>query len=506
MKTKFKLLAAVTMAFGLFSCNSDDGLDNTAPNEPGILGNAETYATIRIAMPGGGEATGRAFTKTDPENGDDFEKGTETENTFNSVSLYFFDGHISTSTCKGVLTMDKSLFSQGENTEDKTIIYTSTAQKVGIEGVDMSVYAVVNGGISGVNTGTKLTDFLGKTVTTSEAINDSWLLMSSRTPGKVTISADTNKTEETAASLSVSVERTAAKITYKAENTTPGQENQYSVKSEKEPLTEVATVTLTDYKLVNLRNDAYFFRKVAGSNGEWLTEKNFGNGKQTGNNYVIDPKFAEKTVEAAKDPDFKPTWFGEGKAYAANGDTYTVLPKVAEHTRLGYCMENTMGQDAQLNGYSTGIIFKATYTPKKVNVLKQDQSGFEEKDYEPGTAFYRYANALYKMKNEVINYYKLSEDTDLIDEYKGDNAKGATCYYKYWIKHMDNGNAEQMGIMEFAIVRNNAYKLSVNKVSGLGDPDDTIDPETPDETSKMYLDVKVTILPWVVRNNEGIIL
>ena len=507
MKTKFKLLAAVTMAFGLFSCNSDDGLDNTAPNEPGILGNAETYATIRIAMPSGGEATSRALSRTDPdpENGNGFEEGIETENTFNSVSLYFFDGHINTSTCKGVLTMDKSLFSLSENTENKTIIYTSI-QKVGIEGENMSVYAVVNGGISGVNTGTKLTDFLAKTVTTSEAINDSWLLMSSRTPGTVTISADGNKTEETAASLSVSVERTAAKITYKAENTIPGQENQYSVNSEKEPSTKVATVTLTDYKLVNLRNDAYFFRKVAGSKGEWWTEENSGNGDQTGNNYVIDPKFAEKTVEVAKNPDFTSTWFGEGKAYAANGDTYIVLPKAAKHTRLGYCMENTMRQDAQLNGYSTGIIFKATYKPEKVYALKQDKSGFEEKDYEPGTAFYRYANALYKTKSEVISYYKLSEDTDLIDEYEGDNSEGATCYYKYWIKHMDNGNAEQMGIMEFAIVRNNAYKLSVNKVSGLGDPDDTIDPETPDETSKMYLDVKVTILPWVVRNNEGIIL
>lgn len=59
-----------------------------------------------------------------------------------------------------------------------------------------------------------------------------------------------------------------------------------------------------------------------------------------------------------------------------------------------------------------------------------------------------------------------------------------------------------MGIMEFAIVRNNVYKLTVESVSKLGDPTDEIDPDNPDETSKMYLKVNVTILPWVVRNNS----
>lgn len=503
MKTKFKLLAVMSMALGLFSCNNEDVLDNPTSNEPGILGNAETYATIRIAMPGG-EATSRALTRTDPENGDGVEAGTDIENTFNSVSLYFFDGHTATSTCKGVLTMDKSLFSESTNTEDQTITYTtSTAQKIGIEGTGINVYAVMNGGVSGVNTGTKLTDFLAKTVTKNEAINSNWLLMSSRTPGIVNISANTNNTEGTAAQLSVSVERTAAKITYKAEKNTSGQENQYSVMSEKEPSTEVATVTLTDYKLVNLRNDAYFFRKVAGADGAWLDAENFGNGSQTTSNYVIDPEFTAKTVEVAGDPNFITNWFGDGKAYAANGASYTALPKAKEHTHLGYCLENTMKQDAQLNGYSTGIIFKATFTPKQVNVLKDGK--FQLENYAPGATFYRYANALYKSKDEIMVYYKL-EDSALIDEYIGDGEYGATCYYKYWIRHMDNKNAEQMGIMEFAIVRNNAYKLSVNAVSGLGDPDDTIDPETPDETSKMYLDVNVTILPWVVRSNEGIIL
>ena len=93
MNMKFKFLAAITMAMGLFSCSNDEGLDNTTPSGQGILGNAETYATIRIAMPGGADAMGRALTKaTHPETGDGLEVGTDNENNFHDIALYFFDG------------------------------------------------------------------------------------------------------------------------------------------------------------------------------------------------------------------------------------------------------------------------------------------------------------------------------------------------------------------------------------------------------------------------------
>ena len=38
-------------------------------------------------------------------------------------------------------------------------------------------------------------------------------------------------------------------------------------------------------------------------------------------------------------------------------------------------------------------------------------------------------------------------------------------YYNYWIKHLDN-NSPEMGVMEFGIVRNNIYRVSVNKIAG----------------------------------------
>lgn len=85
---------------------------------------------------------------------------------------------------------------------------------------------------------------------------------------------------------------------------------------------------------------------------------------------------------------------------------------------------------------------------------------------------------------------------------------GYYCYYFYWNRHNDNTNAGVIGPMEFAVVRNNVYKLAVTKINRLGHPrisendPDPVDPEDPDETSDVYLSVAVEVLPWVVRENN----
>lgn len=501
MKTKFKLLAVMTMAFGLFSCNNDDALDNPTDG-PGILGNAETYATIRIAMPGGDALGMRAVSRANengPETGDGEEQGTEQENNVTSVTLYFFpspnnDGTVATGNCLGILpitTLSKA-------TSETAVIYEAKKVKVGIEGTNLMAYAVVNGAVPGVNAGTPLATFLRKTMKTADATTVNNMLMTSRNPGKVTL--DESSTESNPAQLAVSVERTAAKIIY-----SPTNGDVFEIKSTADNTTKVGTASLTGYKLVNLRNDAYYFRKVGNASGTVETDKN-GGGDQNGTNFVIDPYFTQKTVDAAAAADFTTTWFGDDKVYASNPTDYKTIPTEA-NTALGYCMENTMKTEAQLNGYSTGMIFKATYVPEKVTVYDKQTGTVSQETYTAGATIYRYGDELYKTKQDIIDRYSLdTEGQKEIQEYTGDQSKGVTCYYKYWIRHYRNDNDELMGIMEFAIVRNNAYRLSVSKVSGIGEPSDEIDPNTPDESSKMYLDVNVTILPWVVRNNEGIIL
>lgn len=67
-----------------------------------------------------------------------------------------------------------------------------------------------------------------------------------------------------------------------------------------------------------------------------------------------------------------------------------------------------------------------------------------------------------------------------------------------------------MGVMEFAVVRNNVYKLCVDNIVRFGhptpggtdpDPDPEL-PEEPDESVNYYFNVTVKVLPWVVRVNH----
>ena len=51
------------------------------------------------------------------------------------------------------------------------------------------------------------------------------------------------------------------------------------------------------------------------------------------------------------------------------------------------------------------------------------------------------------------------------------------------------------------IVRNNIYRLSVNKIAGLGSGEPFIDPDQPDEY-KAELDINFNVFPWAVRNQD----
>lgn len=82
------------------------------------------------------------------------------------------------------------------------------------------------------------------------------------------------------------------------------------------------------------------------------------------------------------------------------------------------------------------------------------------------------------------------------------DAAGYYCYYFCWSRHNDNQDNNVMGPMEFAIVRNHIYKLSVTGINRLGHPrisenDPTpITPDTPDEKDSHYLTLSVEVIPW----------
>lgn len=118
-----------------------------------------------------------------------------------------------------------------------------------------------------------------------------------------------------------------------------------------------------------------------------------------------------------------------------------------------------------------------------------------------------------------ITESSMFESTDAISTYESsDDGKTAiaenikvydkgVCYYPYWIRHADNGKPNEMGVMEFAIVRNNIYDLTVTGISKLGlSGADVPEPGKDNESKEVYFKVVVNVKNWVVRSNGGIIL
>ncbi len=103
-------------------------------------------------------------------------------------------------------------------------------------------------------------------------------------------------------------------------------------------------------------------------------------------------------------------------------------------------------------------------------------------------------------KTNKITIYETSQDKE--------DGWGYYCYYYYWNRHNDNGQDGVMGPMEFAVVRNNVYKLAVTNIKQLGHPrHSSNDPNKPtggkdDESEEVYLSVTCEVLPWVVRVND----
>ena len=80
---------------------------------------------------------------------------------------------------------------------------------------------------------------------------------------------------------------------------------------------------------------------------------------------------------------------------------------------------------------------------------------------------------------------------------------GNVCYYYTTeIKHFDNGMPNELGNMEYAIMRNNIYSLAVTSINEIGKPIVDPTPDTPNESTKAALNVEAKILPWIVRYND----
>ena len=319
-----------------------------------------------------------------------------------------------------------------------------------------------------------------------------------RTADRVTLCGNP---KEQPANITVEVERLAARIDYRTTQT------DYRIT---DPDYGTACVSILGGIILNkMKAGSYFLKRVAAADAEGKLNAStpveyLGNelplegGAQQ--NYVVDPwSFLKTTTDASKLYD---------NYYTSFGNTPTVWQKVmtedspsGDWRRLGYTMENTVSREYQTYAYTTLVVFRARYTP----------GGFSE-----GQTFYTCNGKLYASREEAAaagNTYKMP-----VHEYPG-----GICYYTWRVRHSNDGNDATEGIMEYAIVRNNIYRLRISGIYGLGgevpfpdsdpkptppdkpvDPDQPVNPDDPDQPdnpdpeppSTTQIKIEVSVEPW----------
>lgn len=333
----------------------------------------------------------------------------------------------------------------------------------------------------------------------------------------------------------INVERAAARFDYKS--SVPKET--YTLMKDENGDPEV-TITLTDMALVNLSKEFYYLRRVSADGTS--TNAAIG-GTETNTNYVVDTDYDWKSGSTITD--YSDHFFYVYNQNSASADyTWTSISSLTnndddnnnswntnnskgDYKIWRYATENTIPAKVsnQKKGITTGVAFKGE--------IKGVSEGMQTLLNGTNTV-YVFDNILWgtwdnvKTAAEALSnpllaaaYNKAMEDPDASDTeiekkavaagftiFKPNANKKYEVLYYYWNRHNDNKNNGSMGPMEFAVVRNNVYKLSVTGVNKFGHPTnpgddpDPENPEDPDEEDDVYFKVAVEVLPWVVRINN----
>lgn len=512
---------------------------------------ARAYTTVTIAVPNGVAET-RAGTTADTDD-NTTEAGSEDEYKVKTANLYLFPGGASSSfgsaTLKEIISINQFTQMTASTADAKTIVWTS--KKTALTPGDYRIYIVVNGTVNGVSDSSKgsLTeaDFLAKTTADATgviaAVPEAGLVMASRSPQSdnmntlpyiaQTITKDPEQT------IAATVERMMGKITVTAggANVASAANVYTSFSTTVTAIGNITNITLTGYYVVNARKEGYYFRHVDKESTATnpLGEANYGN-SSTSLPYVVDPKTYSKTYAGTPTAlaNSYADWYLQGSgafdlsSFGSFGGSYTDMPgyssSAAETKVAAYCYENTMLKEKQKNGYTTGIVFKAEIAPSKMIQKKTGSGGVEENStftsmseifYHSGI-FYKDIAALKEagvlLAGETSSSSASGAPADLkkndVQCFKKGSADGKfVCYYPYWIKHISSDDVAE-DVMEFGIVRNNVYKVTVTSIQGVGKDgvteDIITDTETDDPTT-VLLNVKLSIKPWIVRTNNAVL-
>lgn len=506
MKTKQLFFCSLTgLTLLAASCSSNDEALNGGD---GTTSEGKTYAQIAISV------ANSATTRADGDNTGDDVFGTDDEYTVNDLTVVLANENdiamqVITPTLKTVSNKDEA-----DKQVRVTEPFTCTPGKYKVyvlanyKNSQSSLSPIIKG-----STDMKMVFGIGD-ITKLYTENNFFMTNVSAPEEKDIVEKATEKevnddgTEKTGGKnvnlVTVNVERAVSKVTFG--NTA----DKLSFNIE-EGGNIIATAKLEGVSLINLNKKMYLVK-----DGQTATNK-----PVTGEwPYPKDPNYDNTSMD---------------KAYiTANFTQNEASSFSAPSDAKFYCPENTMSALAQLNGQTTGVVYKVNYKPEgkyytelaaengtdsysqmfeKVLALGDDvrdaaitKTIFTDADKTDGT-FYSYNGYVFKSMAgarlykaiatanpgadaAAVNTAFTNGNEDGIQTYtKGD------CYYTAWIKHNPGGTTMQQD--KYGVVRNFWYELTVNSIKKLGYSKPTYkDPKDPDDKAEASIQVQVNIKKW----------
>lgn len=318
--------------------------------------------------------------------------------------------------------------------------------------------------------------------------------------------------------LKVDVERAVSKVTFNNDV----DHLSFDIKQGDNTLaTTIAKATLEGVSLINLNKKMYLVKEGTLAMNRPVATNDWP--------YPKDPNYNETSIDAAY--------------CETNFEQRIATDFSAPSNATFYCPENTMEASAQLNGQTTGVVYKVKYTPQAkyyTELAAENGTDSYSKMFEAvlkltdgvrdpaikntifttaegtdGTngTFYSYNGYVFKTKAGARLYKAIATnpgaDAATVNTAFKNNASDddiqtyaeGYCYYTAWIKHNPDGGYMQQD--KYGVVRNFWYELTVNSIKKLGYSKPTYkNPTDPDDKAEASIQVQVNIKKWrVVKQN-----
>ena len=506
MKTKQLFFCSLTgLTLLAASCSSNDEALNGGD---GTTSEGKTYAQIAISV------ANSATTRADGDNTGDDVFGTDDEYTVNDLTVVLANENdiamqVITPTLKTVSNKDEA-DKQVRVTEPFTC--TPGTYKVYV----LANYKNSQSALTPIIKGsTDMKAEFGLTDIAKLSTTDNFFMTNTSAPTAKVIEKDaTGKEVDDAGKemtdgktnlnlLTVDVERAVSKVTF---GNKTADKLSFNIE---EGGNIIATAKLEGASLINLNKKMFLVKDGTLAQNKPVTTNDWP--------YPVDPNYNETSIDIA-------TNFAQTSA-----SEFTAL-KSAKF----YCPENTMKASAQLNGQTTGVVYKVKYTPKdgyytelaaengtdsysqmfeKVLELTDKDPAIKETIFTDADKtdgpFYSYNGYVFKSMVGARLYkaiatanpgadaaavnaaFRTNANDDDIQTYKE-----GYCYYTAWIKHNPTSKI-YLEQDKYGVVRNFWYELTVNSIKKLGYSKPTYkNPTDPDDKAEASIQVQVNIKKW----------